>query len=89
MIFIKETAIKETSTNLINKYERDRDYNSLLEENKRLRKELKDYIRYKDILEQVIESDKTLIQVYEKNIKYYKNTLDLYREKLRVERDQL
>lgn len=88
MIFIEETAIKETSTNLINKYERDRDYNRLLEENKRLRKELKDYIRYKDILEQVIESDKTLIQVYEKNIKYYKNTLDLYREKLRVERDQ-
>lgn len=88
MIFIKKTAIKETSTNLINKYERDRDYNNLLEENKRLRKELKDYIRYKDILEQVIESDKTLIQVYEKNIKYYKDTLDLYREKLRVERDQ-
>ena len=62
--------VEENSINL------QQEYDKLLEENKRLRKELQDYIKYKDSLERVIESDRTLIQVYEKSIKYYKTNLE-------------
>ena len=57
----------------------------LEEENRRLKQQIIDYSKNKHELETIIESDKMIIKVYEKDIKRYLHEIDMYRSKLENE----
>jgi dynactin complex subunit len=61
----------------------------LEEENRRLKQQIIDYSKNKHELETIIESDKMIIRVYEKDIKRYLHEIDMYRSMLESENSDL